>query len=89
MFHSMLANCRASPRARASEQLRNPSCLISCSHRSPEGGRMADVGRHGAMKPAGRARERNDMERVRRLVAAGRQHNGAAQFTALHAPKGE
>jgi hypothetical protein len=38
-----------------------PSCLISCSHRSPEGGWAADVGRHGAMKPAGRARGRNDM----------------------------
>jgi hypothetical protein len=25
---------------------RKPSCLISCSHRSPEGGRGAMVGRH-------------------------------------------
>jgi hypothetical protein len=30
--------------------------------RRPDGGRMADVGRHGAMKPAGRIRERDDME---------------------------
>jgi hypothetical protein len=26
--------------------------LISCNHRAPEGGCGADVGRHGAMKPA-------------------------------------
>jgi hypothetical protein len=37
---------------------RKPSCLISCSHSSPEGGRGADLGRHSAMKPAGRARGR-------------------------------
>jgi hypothetical protein len=35
--------------------------LISCSHSSPEGGRGAEVGRHGAMKPAGRALEGKDM----------------------------
>jgi hypothetical protein len=29
---------------------------ISCSHSSPDGGCGADVGRHGAMKPAGRVR---------------------------------
>jgi hypothetical protein len=33
-----------------------PVCLISCSHRSPEGGCGAGEGRHGAMKPAERAR---------------------------------
>jgi hypothetical protein len=44
---------------------RNPSCLISCSHISPEGVWAADVGRHGAMKPAGKARKRNDMRRDR------------------------
>jgi hypothetical protein len=33
-----------------------PSCLISCSQASPEGGREALVGRHGATEPAGRAR---------------------------------
>jgi hypothetical protein len=38
--------------------IRKPSCLISCSHSSPDGGCGADVGRHGAMKPAGRTRER-------------------------------
>src|SRR5260370_16673823 len=26
---------------------RNPSCLISCSHKSPDGGRSALVGKHG------------------------------------------
>src|SRR5262249_7003151 len=31
---------------------RKPSCLISCSHRSPEGNLSVFVGRHGAMKPA-------------------------------------
>jgi hypothetical protein len=36
---------------------RKPLCLISCSHASPEGGWGALVGRHGAMKPAGKARE--------------------------------
>ena len=40
---------------------RKPSCLISCSHSSPEGGCGALVGRHGATKPAGRTRGRNDM----------------------------
>src|SRR3974390_1069397 len=35
---------------------RKPSCLISCSHSSPDGGCEAELGRHGAMKPAGRAR---------------------------------
>jgi hypothetical protein len=34
---------------------RKPSCLISCSHISPEGGRSAFVGRHGAINPAGRS----------------------------------
>ena len=33
-----------------------PSCLISCSQPSPEGGRGAGVGRHGAMKPGGKGR---------------------------------
>jgi hypothetical protein len=35
-----------------------PSCLISCSHRPPEGSVSALVGRHGAIKPAGRVRIR-------------------------------
>src|SRR4051812_13991415 len=35
---------------------RKPSHLISCSHIAPEGGCAAFTGRHGAMKPAGRAR---------------------------------
>ena len=35
---------------------RKPSCLISCSQSSPLGGCGAEVGRHGAMKPAGRVR---------------------------------
>jgi hypothetical protein len=34
----------------------DPSCLISCSHRSPEGSLSVLVGRHGAMKPAGKVR---------------------------------
>src|SRR5262245_31961275 len=38
---------------------RKPSCLISCSHRPPEGSVSAFVGRHGSMKPAGRALIRN------------------------------
>jgi hypothetical protein len=33
----------------------------SCSHGSPEGGCRAVVGRHGATKPSGRTRGRNDM----------------------------
>ena len=40
---------------------RKPSHLISCSQTAPEGGCWALIGRHGAMKPAGRARGRNDM----------------------------
>src|SRR5262245_48298037 len=39
--------------------MRKPSCLISCSHRPPEGSLSVLVGRHGAMKPV--ARGRNDM----------------------------
>src|SRR6266487_1533903 len=35
---------------------RKPSCLISCSHRPPEGSLSVLVGRHGAMNPAGRVR---------------------------------
>jgi hypothetical protein len=37
---------------RASRARRKPSCLISCSHISPEGRVSALVGRQGAMKPA-------------------------------------
>src|SRR3954447_13068943 len=47
-----------------------PSHLISCSHSAPEGGCGAFVGRHGAMKPAGRACGRNIMVRQ---VAGGRR----------------
>ena len=43
-----------SPSLRATT--RKPSCLISCSHNPPEGGVGAFVGRHGAVKPAGRVR---------------------------------
>src|SRR5262245_38977115 len=32
---------------------RKPSCLISCSHLSPDGSLSVLVGRHGAMNPAG------------------------------------
>jgi hypothetical protein len=38
-----------------------PSCLISCSHSLPEGACGVELGRHGATKPAGRARERKGM----------------------------
>jgi hypothetical protein len=38
----------------------DPSCLISCGHSSPEGGRGAFVGRHGWTKPAGRVRGRDN-----------------------------
>jgi hypothetical protein len=31
---------------------RKPSCLISCSHSGPEGGRSVFVGRHGAINAA-------------------------------------
>jgi hypothetical protein len=41
------------------------SCLISCSHSGPEGGCWALVGRHGAMKPAGRVRLVNTADAVR------------------------
>jgi hypothetical protein len=37
-------------------EVTKPSCLISCSHRSPEGSLSVFVGRHGAMNPAGRVR---------------------------------
>jgi hypothetical protein len=33
---------------------RNPSCLISYTHRGPDGTAVPSVGRHGWMKPAGR-----------------------------------
>jgi hypothetical protein len=36
--------------------MRKPSCLISCSQTDPEGGLTAFVGKHGAMKPVGKAR---------------------------------
>ena len=36
--------------------MRKPSCLISCSHWLPESSLSVLVGRHGAMKPAGRIR---------------------------------
>src|SRR6516165_2990101 len=48
------------PRLRA--MTRKPSCLISCSHNSPEGGIGARARRHGQTKPAARVPlERNDM----------------------------
>jgi hypothetical protein len=46
------------------QQARAPSYLISCSHASPEGGCGAELGRHGAMKPAGRVRECRDIGAV-------------------------
>jgi hypothetical protein len=41
---------------------RKPSCLISCSQSAPEGGQGVDIGKQGAMKPAGRVRGCNDMD---------------------------
>jgi hypothetical protein len=40
--------------------MRKRSNFILCMD-APEGGCGADVGRHGAMKPAGRGRERKGM----------------------------
>jgi hypothetical protein len=37
---------------------------ISCSHGSPDGGHGAELGRHGAMKPVGRACGPDDMDEV-------------------------
>ena len=53
--------CRAHPLATFAAITRKPSHLISCSQIAPEGGCGAFIGRHGAMKPAGKARERNDI----------------------------
>src|SRR6266446_1458254 len=36
--------------------IRNPSCLISCSHWPPDGNFVVLMGGHGAMNPAGRVR---------------------------------
>jgi len=44
---------------------RKPSCLISCSHRSPEGNLSVFVGRHGAMHPAGNVRSACGLDRPR------------------------
>jgi len=37
--------------------------VLNCSHSSPEGACGAELGRHGAMKPAGRIRGGNGMGR--------------------------
>src|SRR5262249_18264671 len=61
--------------------MRNPSCLISCSHCSPEGGCGTLMGRHGAMNPAGRARDNMDRRIGNRWLA----HNRPAKSAMLHA----
>jgi uncharacterized glyoxalase superfamily protein PhnB len=38
------------------EMIRNPSCLISCSHSLPDGSVVVFAGKHGAMNPAGKVR---------------------------------
>jgi hypothetical protein len=53
---------------------RNPSCLISCSHRPPEGSFSVFVGRHGAMNPAGRVRCN-----MRRQIELGRDNGNSAE----------
>src|SRR5262249_61428832 len=65
-----------SPSLRA--MIRNPSCLISCSHRPPDGSVWALVGRHGAMNPAAKVRGRNDM--------ADRWRPGAKESSAIAPP---
>src|SRR5258707_4184357 len=58
----VIAGTAIEPHSRAPSlraMTRKPSCLISCSHISPEGGRSAFVGRHGAINPAGRGRSFN------------------------------
>src|SRR5258707_10226625 len=58
----VIAGTAIEPHSRAPSlraMTRKPSCLISCSHISPEGGRSAFVGRHGAINPAGRVRSFN------------------------------
>src|SRR6516164_7021288 len=35
-------------------RMRNPSCLISCSHPGPEGGALAGEGKHGSINFDGR-----------------------------------
>ena len=49
-------NRMVAERAMSRPITRKPSCLISCSQSAPEGGRGADVGGHGAMKPGGMGR---------------------------------
>jgi hypothetical protein len=44
------------PRALLAGDHTEASCLISCNHSSPEGACGAELGRHGAMNPAGRVR---------------------------------
>ena len=44
------------------DRMRNPSCLISCSHPDPEGGAFAGDGKHGSIIPSPwRVRSRNDI----------------------------
>src|SRR6516165_3196927 len=57
--------------------MRKPSCLISCSHISPEGSVSALVGRQGAMKPAGS--ERNmaaNIDALRQNASRARRKRG-------------
>ena len=44
--------------------MRMPSCFISCSHPSPEGGRSAGDGRQGRILPSGRRLRTRNMRRV-------------------------
>jgi hypothetical protein len=66
-----LTGSKAAPSLRA--MMRNPSCLISCSHSAPEGG--VEVSRHCAIKPAGRAAVADAIEARHSVVVTG---NGLA-----------
>src|SRR6516162_2832708 len=58
---------------------RKPSNLIPCTHSRPEGV-GALLGRHGAMKPDGRARGCDMADFIRRATAASRVHKLGARL---------
>ena len=71
---------------------RKPSCLISCSHASPVGGRGALAGKHGGTKRGERGGHSSKQHRVNwpscalRLAGRARDDLGPSEFNAEALP---
>jgi hypothetical protein len=57
----------------------SPSCLISCSHPKPVGGRSVGLGKHGSMKPLRLVRVR-DKTMTGKLIGTAQESSPATRF---------